>query len=111
MTGNDVIAVYERVLALMHDMHAAAQRSAWDELAALERDCRAAAGALIDREQTVPLAPAQAQRKSALIRQTLALDAAIRGLTEPWLRQLEAFLGTRERERRLQAAYGASELR
>ncbi len=110
MQGSEVIAAYERVLGVMQKMHEAARHEQWDELVALERSCRGVIDDLMSREPGEPLAPAHASRKLAIIRQVLALDAAIRDRTEPWMDRLQAFLGTRERERKLHAAYGASDV-
>lgn len=109
MSGAEVIASYERILALMHEMHNAAARGAWEDLATIETQCRNVAQTLIAQESSIVLAPVESQRKSVLIRQTLTVDAAIRALTDPWLARLQGFLGTRERERKLHQAYGAPE--
>ncbi|MGE5523033.1 MAG: flagellar protein FliT [Rhodospirillaceae bacterium] len=107
MSATQIITTYERVLALMQRMHAAAGERNWDRLVELETECKSVVGELIAHEEREPLAAAQQQRKLAIIRQLLALDAAIRALTEPWLKQLQVFLGTRRQERQLRAAYGA----
>jgi len=106
MTDHDIVAAYERLVAYLRDMHAAAGRSDWDTLSALELESRTVAHCLMAGDAHGPLADDEAQRKSALIREALTLDAAIRDLVEPRLRELDAFLGTRQRDRRVQAAYG-----
>lgn len=106
MTGHDIVATYERMVAYLRDMYAAAGRSDWDALTALELESRAVAHRLMAHDGHGALAADEAQRKTALVREALALDAAIRDLVEPRLRELDAFLGTRQRERRVQAAYG-----
>ena len=107
MEGAQVIAVYERMLAVMQQMHEAARTQRWDDLVALERSCRRMADELAAEGPPAQLPPPQAKRRLALIGQVLALDAAIRGMTEPWLAQLQTFLGARQRERKLHEAYGA----
>jgi len=107
MSGAQIIAAYERVLEIMKLMHDAAGKGEWDELVVLEQQCKSVVHGLMARESGERLDTALEQRKLALIRQVLALDAAIRSITEPWLQQLQAFLGARERKRRLFDAYGA----
>jgi len=107
MTGADIIACYERVLSIIERMHAAAAAAEWDRLVELERDCKAVVARLMAEKTGESLGPALQQRKGQLIGQVLALDAAIRDITEPRLRELQAFLGTRRQQRKLHQAYGA----
>ena len=107
MTGADTIAFYERVLAIMEQMREAASHAEWDRLVALEHECKAVVTRLAEQENGEPLSAALQQRKAGLIRQVLALDAAIRDITEPWLSKLQDFLGARQQERKLLRTYGA----
>jgi flagellar protein FliT len=111
MAMSDAIAVYEQVLALMSRMRIAAEARAWDELVALERQCRALVADLRVSDANPPLDRAARARKIALIREMLAHDAAIRDVTEPWMRQLQELIGSKSRTRRLAAAYGAHDRR
>lgn len=111
MTGTEVIATYERMLEYLREMHAAAGRSDWDAVAALEGECRGVTRRLMENETGTPLTAGEAARKATLIREALVLDAAIRELVEPWLRQLDAFLSSRQLERRVQNAYGVPHAR
>jgi flagellar protein FliT len=106
MTSNEAITCYERILAIMSEMREAASRAEWDRLVELEIGCKAVVTALETDYAAEPLSVALQQRKIAIIRQVLSLDAAIRDMTEPWLRHLQTFLGARQRERRLCEAYG-----
>jgi flagellar protein FliT len=106
MTGNEAIACYERILAIMEQMREAASRSEWDRLVELEIGCKAVVTVLEGQQTAEPLSAPLQQRKAAIIRQVLALDAAIRDMTEPWLQHLQAFLGSRQQERKLYQAYG-----
>ncbi len=106
MNSTKIIEVYESIQALTRNMLQAALDSNWDELAALEIKCRAMIERLIAAEPHDPLNPAQQQRKIEIIRQVLEDDAAIRNLTEPWLAQLQHFLGSATQEQRLHQAYG-----
>lgn len=109
MTEQEIIERYERVLVRMQEMHEAASRSAWDELTAVEQRCRGVVQELMAQEHAVALSPNRARRKAEIIRQVLALDAAIRDMTEPWLQHLQSFLGSRQRQRRLSATYGPAD--
>jgi flagellar protein FliT len=101
-----VIAVYEQVLALMGRMRRAAEAREWTQLVALERECRALVAGVQVADAGEPLDGAARARKAALIRQVLAHDAAIRDITEPWMRQLHELLASSSRTRRLSAMYG-----
>lgn len=107
MHGPQVIAEYERVLSVMQQMHEAARTERWDDLVALERSCRSIVERLMGGEAGTPLAPPEARRKLAIVRQLLALDAAIRNKTEPWLAQLQGLMSASRRTRKLHQAYGA----
>lgn len=102
-----VIAAYERVLSVMQQMHEAARAERWDDLVALERSCRSVVDQLSAHEPRDPLPVPEQRRKLALVRQVLALDAAIRDMTEPWLAHLQGLLRSSRRERKLHEAYGA----
>jgi flagellar protein FliT len=107
MTGAETIAFYERVLCIMQAMREAANHAKWDRLVELERECKGVVAQLAAQEPGEPLNMVMQQRKANLIRQILATDAAIRDMTEPWVKHLQAFLGTRHQERKLHQAYGA----
>lgn len=100
-----ILGIYAAISGKTGEMLDAAQRADWDRLVALEQDCRTLIGHL-DGRDAGPAAGAQfMQRKVAHIRKALADDAAIRRITEPWMVQLEAYMGSARRERQLQRAY------
>lgn len=108
MPGSDhILNTYESISATTGHMLEAARNGDWDRLAALERDCRALVEALRSGETTVRLGGDARQRKIEIIRKVLADDAEIRNLTEPWMAELEAFLGSAGRERMIRRAYGS----
>lgn len=107
MNSSQIIEVYEDIQAASRDMLNAARASNWHELTALETKCRAKVASLIGAEPHEPLSPAQQQRKSEIVRQVLADDAAIRNLAEPWMAQLQHILGSASQEQKLHKAYGA----
>jgi len=100
-----ILDIYGSISDKTGEMLQAAKSSDWDRLVELEQDCRA----LIDclkYTDTGPAAGAQfVQRKIAFIRKALADDAEIRKFTEPWMTQLEAYIGSARQERKLQQAY------
>jgi len=105
MSGKQVIATYERVLAEIQQMVEAARTSDWDHLVALERRCSHLVGSLAGKELRETLEPALQRRKAEIIRKVLAADAEIRNITEPWIQQLQQILGSAAREHRLRKAY------
>lgn len=110
MTGHErILDIYGSLSTKTGEMLNAARSSDWDRLIELEQDC----GTLVDslrRDDTAPSpGPEYMQRKATLIRKLLADDAEIRRYTEPWMAQLEVYLGSARQENRLQRAYGTSQ--
>ena len=101
-----MIDTYERLDALMARMVTVARKSGWDDLIALERECRFLVDRLQAAEARAELSPPAARRKAELIKQILSSDAEIRRHTEPRMAQLESLLGHVGNERRLARAYG-----
>ena len=106
-TQEHVLDLYGSISVKTGEMLAAAKASDWERLIALERDCRA----LLEALKATDVGPAAGalfvQRKVAHIRKALADDAEIRKLTEPWMAQLETYLGNARQQRRLRRAYNA----
>ncbi len=100
-----ILDVYASISAKTGEMLEAAKSSDWDRLVVLEQDCRALIEALKQSDAGADVGARFVQRKVALIRKVLADDAEIRKFTEPWMTQLEAFLGNTRREHKLQRAY------
>jgi flagellar protein FliT len=84
----------------------AAQSGDWDRLVSLEKDCAALIAELAILEDDDPLPRDVRPRKAALIRKVLADDRAIREITEPWMKRLEAQLMSNRREQHLLRTYG-----
>ena len=100
-----ILDIYGSISDKTGEMLDAAQRSDWDRLTALEKDCRALIECLKHTDAGPAAGARFVQRKIAFIRKALADDAEIRKFTEPWMTQLEAYLGRAREERRLQRAY------
>jgi flagellar protein FliT len=102
-----ILDIYGSISIKTGEMLEAAQSSDWDRLVALEQDCRALIETLKRSDAGANAGARFVQRKVALIRKMLADDAEIRKFTEPWMTQLESYLGNARREHRLQRAYDA----
>lgn len=100
-----ILDIYGSISIKTGQMLDAAKKSDWDRLIALEHDCRALIEALKRTDAGVDTGARFMQRKVAYIRKLLADDAEIRKFTEPWMSQLEAYLGSARQEQKLQRAY------
>lgn len=106
-----LLSTYDSLSATTGHMLAAARSADWDRLVSLERDCADIVARLSSLESEDPLPPGIRDRKAALLRKVLADDAAIRDITEPYMKRLEAMLGTNRSEQRLLNAYGPPAMR
>lgn len=100
-----ILDTYGSISATTGRMVDAAKNQDWDRLIALEQDCRALIETIKTADRGSSPDELYLQRKAALIRKVLADDAQIRKFTEPWINQLEAYLGNARQEYRLQRAY------
>lgn len=105
MNNPQIITTYETLLAITGRMLDVARIGDWDRLVALEKDCKKLVEELIAENHDLPLSSQLQQRKAEIIRKVLADDAEIRSITEPWMAQLQDFLGSAGRERKLSRAY------
>jgi flagellar protein FliT len=100
-----ILDLYGSIATVTGQMVDAAKSSDWDRLVALEHSCRALIEALKHSDAGAKTGVHFAQRKIALIRKVLADDAEVRKYTEPWMTQLEAYLGGARQEHKLRRAY------
>ena len=100
-----ILDIYGSISTKTGEMLEAAKNSDWERLVALEHDCRALIEKLKRSDAGAGAGARFLQRKVAFIRKVLADDAEIRKITEPWMTQLEAYLGSARQEHRLQRAY------
>lgn len=107
MDNTHTINIYENILNTTNRMLAAARNNEWDQLVALEQECRKLTDELIinNAEHEFNLSDELQQQKVKIIHQVLANDAQIRTITEPWMIQLQNILDTTKCERNLQQAY------
>ncbi len=100
-----ILDIYAAISAKTGEMVEAAKSSDWDRLVALEQDCRALIERLKGSDAGAAVGAQFVQRKIKFIRKALADDAEIRKFTEPWMTQLEAYLGHARLEHKLHRAY------
>ena len=105
MDSIQTITTYEAILATTNKMLTAAQKSEWEQLVLLEKECRALAQKLVQEDTQPVLSPEQQQKKVQMIRQILSEDAEIRKITEPWMSKLQEMIGSTGRTRSLNQAY------
>lgn len=105
MDGDHILSIYEGVSRLTRQMLAAARRSDWDQLVALEKHCSALFAQLFAIKDERPRSAEFQRRKSELICGVLDDDAQIRLLVEPWLANLSALIGNTRQQQRLGQAY------
>ena len=101
-----MLAYYESIGHVSQLMLEAARHGDWETLVDAEQCC----AALIKRLQDAGdgghgFDEQETLRKQEIIRKVLADDAQIRNLTQPWLRQLETYLGQGRMSRSVAAAY------
>lgn len=105
MQQTEAIVIYEKILHITGDMLVAARNADWDQLIALESECRSLVEQLKPREQAAPLNDNHRRRKVEIIHGILANDAEIRERIHPWMAQLQRYLGSAGRTQQLNAAY------
>lgn len=108
MDNIQIINTYEEILATTNKMLDAAQKSEWDTLINLEKQCRKLTSKLIESEAESTLSYELQQKKIRIIHQVLDDDAKIRLITEPWMTKLQDIINTSAYKRNLQQAYQAS---
>ena len=101
----EVLDLYGSISNKTTEMLDSARQGDWDRLIELENEYSAL---IVRLQRTDTNAPANASfrdRKVTLIRKVLADDAEIRRYTEPWMNQLDLYLGSARQQRQLQRAY------
>ena len=94
MSQPELLACYESLHASAQRMLAAATVEDWSALQAEERNCdRLFARAAHMGDPMEILDPEGRRKRMVLLSGMLATDARIRNLTEPWLLDLERYVG------------------
>jgi|GEM_PF-222454 len=105
---NSTIEDYEHLSSLTTQMRISAAQGKWDQLVALEAQCKERIAVM---QQDVADAPdsdayeATRKRKAELIRKILSDDAEIRNYTMPWMAQLQLSIHGSWQESRLHKTY------
>ncbi|MBE7527769.1 flagellar protein FliT [Nitrosomonas sp.] len=100
-----MIATYEAILTITDQMLQAAKNSDWDELIALEQNCKHLTTHLMAQHASGQLDDELRQKKINLIHGILERDAEIRAITEPWMVKLQNQLTGYDRNRKLGQTY------
>lgn len=103
--GMQIITTYEAILAITNQMLQAAKNSNWDELVALEQDCKRLTTWLMEQHTYEQLNEEEKKKKISLIHGILERDAEIRNITEPWMTQLQDKLTSYGQKRKLGQTY------
>ena len=103
-TVDNELSYYECMATASHEMLSAARCSDWDTVIRLEHECAALITSLRARALE-PLDESERARKFAIVRAILADDAEIRDLAEPWMADLQRFIGHTRAQRNLYRAY------
>lgn len=102
-----ILDIYGSISDKTGEMLEAAKAADWDRLITLESDCRRLIECLKHTDAGPAAGARFVQRKIELIRKALADDVEIRKFTEPWMTQLQVYIGSTRQERKLQHAYEA----
>lgn len=105
-----IVEHYRHMAAISQRMLAAAIADDWDRVCEAEKECARVIDDLSMIGDLSPTDPALRRQKLELMQRVLADDAAIRLLSQPWLKKLDALLQTTDSKARLGRAYGADTL-
>ena len=106
-TEERIVAHYTRMASLSRQMLAAATAGDWDGVCEAEKACARVIEDLSGIGDLSPSDPELRERKIALMKSVLADDAAIRLLSQPWLKKLDGLIRSGDVQVRLGRAYGA----
>ena len=104
--SSQVIVKYESLSFLTGQMREAAISGEWDQLIAIEQQCRLHVATMRPTGTPVTLDESARQRKIHIIKKILADDASIRQRTQLWMGQLQRIMQCNQQELRLHQAYG-----
>ena len=108
MESTEILALYDDVAAITHQMVHAARDRDWQRLTVLESDCTSTVQRIRDNENPAPLTPEMKERKIQLIKKILADDREIRDITEPWMAELATLMKSSKTSMKLSQAYGSA---
>lgn len=93
----DLLSGYARVAEESHRMMLAAEQGDWEQVARMEAACRSLIEEIRELGSPSQLDAEQDRKRLQILSLILADDARIRQRVEPWLAELEQFLGAPRR--------------
>lgn len=105
MGASPVVAHYQALAALTGQMLDAARRGEWDTLPALEAERSTLVARIKPLDGMADLDEAERQRKSALIRETIAMEREIRERVERWMEEFRLNMQGNSQELRVLRKY------
>ncbi|WP_180738066.1 flagellar protein FliT [Polynucleobacter cosmopolitanus] len=107
LTQDDVITLYENVQNITEEMLVAAREKNWALFEELGAKCTNEVGILKTEEVSAPLSSDQIEKKFKLIQSILGTDRAIRDITEPWMKNLDALIGNTSNQKKIERFYNS----
>ncbi len=108
LNNEQVLALYETVSQISGQMLVAAQAHDWERFESLGTRYVQEIDAIKAETPSDALTSVQRIKKGQIIREILGNDRAIRDITQPWMRELQAMMHKVGTQRKLQQAYGSN---
>jgi len=105
MDSIETLMTYEAILATTKKMLTAARNNQWNELVALEKECRMLAEKLIHNSPEPILDENLLQDKIRMIHEILGDDAQIKAITQPWMEKLQYMVNSVDLSQKLEQTY------
>lgn len=86
---------YHALAAASEQMLLAARRSDWDEVSGIERACKGLIDELNRAAERNPLTRAEQLEKMRIMHRIVVIDAEVRNLAQPWLKNLDRMFAGR----------------
>lgn len=107
LTQDDVITLYENVQNITEEMLVAAREKNWSLFEELGAKCTNEVVILKSEEVTGTLSSDNIEKKFKLIQSILGNDRAIRDITEPWMKNLDALIGNTSNQKKIERFYNS----
>jgi flagellar protein FliT len=105
-----IVERYRRMADASRRMLGAAEADDWDAVCTVEKECARLVAELSGMGDLAPTDPDLRHEKITLMKRVLSDDAAIRLLSQPWLKKLDALMRSPDAAARLGRAYGSGSL-
>jgi flagellar protein FliT len=86
---------YQALAEASERMLGAARQSDWDEVASIERACKGLIAELTSAAERHPLSRTEQREKMRIMHRIVVVDAQIRNLAHPWLKNLDRMFAGR----------------